>query len=46
MPNKAAFHCGARVLSRILKIGVKWCIPEKFGVLPYFPIGSFEKVGV
>ena len=34
-----------RVLTRILKIGVKCCRPEKF-VLPYFFIGTFQKVGV
>ena len=27
-----------RVLTRILKIGVKCCHPEKVGVLPYFSI--------
>ena len=36
----------ARVLSRILKIGVKCCRPEKVGVLPYFSIETFQKVGV
>ena len=34
----------SKVLTRILKIGVKM-LPEKIGVLPYFSIGSFEKVG-
>ena len=35
-----------RVLTRILKIGVKRCRPEKVGVLPYFSIETFQKVGV
>ena len=35
-----------RVLTRILKIGVKCCHPEKVGVLPYFSIETFQKVGV
>ena len=35
-----------RVLTRILKIGVKCCCPEKVGVLPYFSIETFQKVGV
>ena len=33
-----------RVLTRILKIGVKCCRPEKVGVLPYFSIETFQKV--
>ena len=39
-------HYYGRVLSRILKIGVKCCCPEKVGVLPYFSIETFQKVGV
>ena len=39
-------HRGSRVLTRILKIGVKCCCPEKVGVLPYFSIETFQKVGV
>ena len=35
-----------RVLTRILKIGVKCCPPEKVGVLPYLSIETFQKVGV
>ena len=35
-----------RVLTRILKIGVKCCRPEIVGVLPYFSIETFQKVGV
>ena len=35
-----------RVLTRILKIGVKCCPPEKVGVLPYLSIENFQKVGV
>ena len=35
-----------RVLTRILKIGVKMLFARKIGVLPYFSIGTFEKVGV
>ena len=35
-----------RVLTRILKIGVKCCLPENIGVLLYFSIDTFEKVGV
>ena len=35
-----------RVLTRILKIGVKCCPPEKVGVLPYLSIETFLKVGV
>ena len=34
------------VLTRILKIGVKCCCPEKVGVLPYFSIETSQKVGV
>ena len=26
-----------------ISLGVKCCLPEKFGVLPYFCIGTFEK---
>ena len=37
---------GFRVLTRILKIGVKCCPPEKVGVLPYLSIETFQKVGV
>ena len=44
--TKTATYCISRILTRILKIGVKCCLPEKFGVLPYFSIGTFEKVGV
>ena len=36
----------SRVLTRILKIGVKCCHPEKAGVLPNFSIETFQKVGV
>ena len=36
----------ARVLTRLLKIGVKCCRPEKVGVLQYFSIETFQKVGV
>ena len=36
----------SRVLTRILKIGVKMLFARKNGVLPYFSIGTFEKVGV
>ena len=41
-------ECGmdGRVLTRILKIGVNCCHPEKVGVLPYFSIETFQKVGV
>ena len=36
-----------RVLTRILKIGVNMLFSrKKNGVLPYFSIGTFEKVGV
>ena len=35
-----------RVLTRILKIGVKCCPPEKVGVLPYLSIENFQKAGV
>ena len=42
-----SFYNISRVLPRILKIGVKEIgVPEKIGVLPYFSIGTFEKVGV
>ena len=36
----------SRVLTRILKIGVKCCPPERVGVLPYLSIETFQKVGV
>ena len=36
----------SRVLTRILKIGVKCCPPEKVGVLPYLSIETFQKIGV
>ena len=35
-----------RVLTRILKIGLKCCPPENGGVLPYLSIKTFQKVGV
>ena len=35
-----------RVLTRILRIGVKCGHPEKVGVLPYFSIETFQKVGI
>ena len=44
--NLPSTHFCHRVLARILKIGVKCCRPEKVGVLPYFSIETFQKVGV
>ena len=35
-----------RVITRTLTIGVKMLFARKNGVLPYFSIGTFEKVGV
>ena len=40
------FKSLCRALTRILKIGVKCCRPEKVGVLQYFSIETFQKVGV
>ena len=36
----------SRVLTRILKIGVKSVVQKKLGVLQYFSIELFQKVGV
>ena len=36
----------SRVLTRILKIRVKCCPPEKVGVLLHLSIETFQKVGV
>ena len=36
-------HEPLRVLTGILKIGVKMLFARKNGVLPYFSIGTFEK---
>ena len=35
-----------RVLTWILKTGVKCCLPKKVGVFLYFSIETFQKVGV
>ena len=35
-----------RVLTRIFEMGVKMLFSRKIEVLPYFSIGTFEKVGV
>ena len=43
--NELLWH-NIRVLTRILKIGVKMSFARKNGVLSYFFIGTFEKVVV
>ena len=46
MPTAEMKTLVSRVLTRILKKGVKMLFArKKKGILPYFSIGTFEKVG-